>query len=157
MSEDLLIRPATRSDLADVLLLYQDLNPEDLKADRVRQEKTYAQMLDQPGLTILLAFLDGNPVATLTLVIVPNLTRGCAPYAIVENVVTLTSCRGKGIGKRLMKNAIAQCWAAGCFKIMLMSGSANLPAHAFYESMGFKRSKTGFELRQPGYAPRKIT
>lgn len=157
MSEDLLIRPATRSDLADVLLLYQDLNPEDLKAARVRQEKTYAQMLDQPGLTILLAFLDGNPVATLTLVIVPNLTRGCAPYSIVENVVTLTSCRGKGIGKRLMKDAIERAWAAGCFKIMLMSGSANLPAHAFYESMGFKRSKTGFELRQPGYAPRKIT
>ncbi|WP_306145025.1 GNAT family N-acetyltransferase [Roseibium sp. MMSF_3412] len=75
-------------------------------------------MLDQPGLTILLAFLDGNPVATLTLVIVPNLTRGCAPYAIVENVVTLTSCRGKGIGKRLMKDGIDLCWEAGCFKIM---------------------------------------
>ena len=67
-------------------------------------------MLAQPGLTILLAFLDGKPVATLTLVIVPNLTRGCAPYALVENVVTLTSCRGKGIGKRLMKAAIDRSW-----------------------------------------------
>ena len=38
-----------------------------------------------------------------------------------------------------------------------MSGSGNLEAHIFYENMGFKRSKTGFELRQPGYAPRKIT
>ncbi|WP_306145024.1 hypothetical protein [Roseibium sp. MMSF_3412] len=41
MPEDLLIRPATRSDLTDVLSLYQDLNPEDLNADRVRQEQTY--------------------------------------------------------------------------------------------------------------------
>ena len=155
MTEDLLIRPATPSDLGALLSLYYDPNPEDLKADRFRQEQTYAQMLDQKGLTILLAFLDETPVATLTLVIVPNLTRGCAPYAIVENVVTLTSCRGKGIGKRLMKDAIARCWKAGCFKIMLMSGSANLPAHRFYEHMGFSRSKVGFELRQPGYAPRK--
>lgn len=157
MSEDLLIRPATSSDLAALLLLFQDLNPEDLKAETSKQEQTYAHMLAQPGLTVFLAFLDGKPVATLTLVIVPNLTRGCAPFAIVENVVTLTSCRGEGIGKRLMKDAIAQCWRAGCFKIMLMSGSANLPAHKFYENLGFTRSKVGFELRQPGYAPRKIT
>ncbi len=156
MSDDLLIRPATASDFAVLLSLYQDLNPEDLKADAFRQEQTYAQMLGQPGLTILLAFLGQHPVATLTLVIVPNLTRGCASYAIVENVVTLTSFRGKGIGKQLMKAAIDRSWQAGCFKIMLMSGSSNLPAHMFYENMGFKRSKIGFELRQPGYAPRKI-
>ena len=45
----------------------------------------------------------------------------------VENVVTLTSCRGKGIGKRVMNAAIDLSWQAGCFKIMLMSGSGNLP------------------------------
>lgn len=157
MSEDLLIRPATSSDLSDLLLLYHDLNPDDLKAETSAQEQTYARMLAQPGLTVLLAFLDGKPVATLTLVIVPNLTRACAPYALVENVVTLTSCRGKGIGKRVMNAAIDLSWQAGCFKIMLMSGSGNQTAHAFYENMGFKRSKVGFELRQPGYAPRKIT
>ncbi len=156
MSEDLLIRPATISDIAGVLALYHDLNPDDLKADTARQEQTYAQMLSQPGLTILLAFLADQAVATLTLVIVPNLTRGCAPYTILENVVTLTSCRGKGSGKRLMKDAINRSWEAGCFKIMLMSGSNNTPAHKFYEQLGFKRSKIGFELRQTGYAPRKI-
>lgn len=152
MSEDLLIRAATTSDLPDLLSLYHDL-----KAEASAQEQTYARMLAQPGLTILLAFLDGKPVATLTLLIVPNLTRACAPYALVENVVTLTSCRGKGIGKRVMEAAIDQSWEAGCFKIMLMSGSGNLSAHGFYENMGFKRSKVGFELRQPGYAPRKLS
>ncbi|WP_421982934.1 GNAT family N-acetyltransferase [Roseibium sp.] len=157
MSEDLLIRPATSSDLSDLLSLYHDLNPDDLTAEASAQQQTYARMLAQPGLTVLLAFLDGKPVATLTLVIVPNLTRACAPYALVENVVTLTSCRGKGIGKRVMKAAIDLSWEAGCFKIMLMSGSGNRTAHGFYENMGFKRSKVGFELRQPGYAPRKIT
>ncbi|MEO0977889.1 MAG: GNAT family N-acetyltransferase [Pseudomonadota bacterium] len=157
MSEDLLIRPAVSSDLDTVRALYHDLNPDDLKADGLTQEQTYAQMLAQPGLTVLLAFLGDQPVATLTLVIVPNLTRGCAPYAIVENVVTLTSCRGQGIGKRLMKGAIEKCWEAGCFKVMLMSGASNTPAHKFYEKLGFVRSKIGFELRQPGYAPRRIT
>ncbi|MET1415527.1 GNAT family N-acetyltransferase [Roseibium sp. HPY-6] len=56
-----------------------------------------------------------------------------------------------------MTAAIDLCWAAGCFKIMLLSGEQNTKAHAFYERLGFKRSKTGFDLRKLGYAPRKGT
>ncbi|WP_305985509.1 GNAT family N-acetyltransferase [Roseibium sp. MMSF_3544] len=157
MPDQLLIRPARPDDLADILALYHDLNPEDVRATAEQREQTFQIMLDQPGLTILLGFLAGEAVATLTLVIVPNLTRGCASYAMIENVVTLSSCRGRGIGKRMMENAIDHCWDAGCFKVMLLSGAQNHNAHRFYETLGFKTTKTGFEMRQPGYAPRRVS
>ncbi|WP_425595992.1 GNAT family N-acetyltransferase [Roseibium album] len=74
----------------------------------------------------------------------------------MENVAALSSCRGKGIGGRLLPEAIDLCWKADCYKIMLMSGSQNLRAHRFYQDRGFKTTKTGFELRKPGYPVRKI-
>ena len=157
MPDQLLIRPAGPDDLADILALYHDLNPEDVRATAEQREQTFQIMLDQPGLTILLGFLAGEAVATLTLVIVPNLTRGCASYAMIENVVTLSSRRGRGIGKRMMENAIDRCWDAGCFKVMLLSGAQNHNAHRFYETLGFKTTKTGFEMRQPAYATRRVS
>ncbi len=155
-SENIVIRPAGRDDLPGILSLYHDLNAEDLDAPLSLKERTFIQMLAQPGLSILLALLDGEPVATITVVVVPNLTRGCASYALLENVATLSSCRGKGIGGRLLAEAIDLCWKADCYKIMLMSGSQNLRAHRFYQDRGFKTTKTGFELRKPGYPVRKI-
>lgn len=155
-SENIVIRPAGRDDLPGILSLYHDLNAEDLDAPLSLMERTFIQMLAQPGLSILLALLDGEPVATITVVVVPNLTRGCAFYALLENVATLSSCRGKGIGGRLLAEAIDLCWKADCYKIMLMSGSQNLRAHRFYQVRGFKTTKTGFELRKTGYAARKI-
>ena len=47
-----------------------------------------------------------------------------------------------------------KAFSAGCFKVMLLSGSANKDAHRFYENLGFTTSKTGFELRAPGYPAR---
>ena len=155
MSDKVVIRSAEADDLAGILALYHDLNPEDHEASSRLREQTFTRMLAHPGLTILLALLDGKAVATITVIVVPNLTRGCAPYAILENVATLSSCRGKGVGRRLLVEAIDHCWKSNCFKIMLMSGSNNLKAHRFYENHGFKTTKTGFELRKPGYAARK--
>ncbi|WP_281930994.1 hypothetical protein [Roseibium album] len=69
-----MIRPAGRDELPGILSLYHDLNAEDLDAPLSLKERTFIQMLAQPGLSILLALLDGEPVATITVVVVPNLT-----------------------------------------------------------------------------------
>lgn len=156
MPSGLTFRTAGQQDLSHIVDLYADLNPDDLPASQDLRRDTFQKMLAQPGLDVILGFQEEVPVTSCVLLVVPNLTRGCAPFVLIENVVTRTDCRGKGIGKDLMRHAVDRAWAAGCFKVMLMSGSANDKAHAFYEQTGFKRSKVGFEIRRPGYPSRRI-
>lgn len=156
-SDDLILRPATGADFDAVRSLCEALIPHDRPAEETLQRDTYADLLRHPGLTILLAVKADVPIACCTLVVIPNLTRGCAPYALIENVVTDPARRGQGIGGALMRAAIDRAFGAGCFKIMLLSGAENTSAHRFYEGLGFSTTKTGFELRAPGYAARRVT
>lgn len=154
--DDLVIRVADVSDLGDLLDLYRHLIPDDLPATPETQSDTYLQMLSHPGLSVLVGFSENRLVASCTVSVVPNLTRACAPYAMIENVVTHPDYRGRGIGEKLLTDAVELAWNAGCFKVMLMSGVQNKKAHAFYDRLGFARSKTGFEMRRPGYPARSV-
>ena len=76
---------------------------------------------------------------------VPNLTRGARPYALIENVVTDAAFRRCGIATFLMQELLARCWARGCYKAMLLSGSSRDEAHGLYLAVGFDASaKLGF-------------
>lgn len=144
------IRPAKESDLESLLSLYSALNSDDdlLQADLVREK--YAAILAHPGLTIFMA-LDGDmPVATASLVVIPNLTRGGRPYALIENVVSAASHRGQGFGKAAVCHAIQAAWEAGCYKAMLLTGRQDPGVHRFYEACGFVQNKTGFQIRRDG-------
>jgi GNAT superfamily N-acetyltransferase len=83
-------------------------------------------------------------MATYTLYLLPNLSHGGQPFAIVENVGVDAALRGGGYGRRLMEHARKQATAAGCYKISLTSHRNRAPAHAFYERIGFTNSHKGF-------------
>ncbi|TWD54376.1 ribosomal protein S18 acetylase RimI-like enzyme [Agrobacterium vitis] len=144
------IRSARADDLESILSLYQELNSDDdlLKPDLVREK--YAAILNHPGLTIFLALDDEMPVATASLVVIPNLTRGGRPYALIENVVSAVSHRGQGFGKAVVCHAIEAAWQAGCYKAMLLTGRTDPSIHKFYEACGFVQNKTGFQVRRDG-------
>lgn len=97
---------------------------------------------------LLVGIADGRPVSSVTLVVVPNLTHGRRPYALIENVVTHAAYRKRGYAGALMAHASALAQRAGCYKIMLMTGSKRPETLRFYESCGFSRGeKTGFLKR----------
>jgi len=150
------VRTAEPADYEQLSELYRHLVTDDLPTTETKRRQTFKQMLQHPGLDILVSSDGARLLATLTLVVVPNLTRGCAPYALIENVVTDATRRGEGIGRDLMQTALDRAFSKGCFKVMLLSGAANQNAHRFYESLGFATTKTGFELRAPGYPVRKL-
>ncbi|MCX2722821.1 GNAT family N-acetyltransferase [Roseibium salinum] len=150
-TDELEIRPADSGDVAALAELYRHLNPDDTEAPEALRKQTFDRMLKHPGLTVLLGCKCGRAVSTCTLIVVPNLTRGGAPYALIENVVTLGDRRGTGIGRQVVSAALEQARAEGCYKIMLMSGAGNTDAHRFYERIGFARTKVGFEIRAEEY------
>lgn len=142
------IRTAQPDDLDALLLLYRELNSDDdlLQPDLLREK--YAAILAHPGLTIFVALDDDTPVATISLVVIPNLTRGGRPYALIENVVSAVSHRGQGYGKAVVCHAIEAAWQAGCYKAMLLTGRTDPAIHQFYEACGFVQNKTGFQVRR---------
>ena len=56
-----------------------------------------------PGSEIFVGVLDDAVVTSCTLVVIPNLTRGGQPYALIENVITDSAFRGSGFGKKICK------------------------------------------------------
>ncbi len=149
---DLTIRTAGSADLPALLDLYQHLNPGDERPSGPQAEAALERLMRYEGSAIFLALSDATPVASCTLVVIPNLTRGGAPYGLIENVVTHAAYRNRGIGQRLMDHATEAAWQAGCYKLMLMTGSTRPETLGFYQRAGFEQSKTGFQKRR--VAPR---
>jgi GNAT superfamily N-acetyltransferase len=100
------------------------------------------------GSAIFVGVAQDAIVASCTLIIMPNLTRGGQPYGLIEDVVTHTAHRGHGFGKQLLRVAVAAAWQADCYKVMLMTGSRKPSTLAFYTAAGFEQSKTGFQVRR---------
>ncbi len=142
------IRAAQPSDLEGLLALYQHLNPSDEKISRELAASRLDEINRVPGSAVMLGLLGAVLVASCTLIVIPNLTRGGKPYALIENVVTDARYRGRGYGTRLLNAAVQAAWGADCYKVMLLTGSKQPSTLKFYESAGFEQSKTGFQMRR---------
>ena len=77
---------------------------------------------------------------------VPNLTHGCEPWAIVENVIVASAARRTGVGRALLGHLIELARKAGCYKLQLVSGKHRAEAHEFYRSMGLDAVAEGFKI-----------
>lgn len=147
-SPDFLIRPARDGDLPDLLELYRHLNPQDPEPAAKLAGERFAAMLAHPGMTVFIGLVDGRAAATVTLIVVPNLTRDGASYALIENVVTHADHRKRGYAGALVHTAVDQAWRDGCYKVMLLTGRNEPATQRFYEGCGFVQSKTGFQIRR---------
>jgi len=143
------IRPASETDLSGLLALYGELNPADPPLDHAFGADRFKAILAHPGMTVFIGFVGEIAAASVTLVIVPNLTRGASPYALIENVVTSSAFRRRGLAGALIAHAIAEAWSAGCYKVMLLTGSKDPATLRFYENCGFRQDKTGYQIRRP--------
>ncbi len=148
MAEQLDVRVAQRGDLPAVLKLYPYLNPGDPDVPIAEAERIWEQYQRYPGSAVFIGLVAGVPVTTCALVVVPNLTRGGAPYGLIENVVTDAAHRKKGFGQAVLKAALASAWQHHCYKVMLLTGSTNPATLKFYRDVGFEQNKTGFQIRQ---------
>jgi len=134
-------------ELPSLLELYKQLNPHDNALDACTAKDLWKNIEGQ-SIKYFVAKENGKIVASCYICIIPNLTRGGKPIGFVENVITDAEYRGKGIGKRIMENAIHYARDQNCYKVLLQSGSKRTDAYGFYESIGFDgESKRAFEMR----------
>ena len=134
-------------ELPSLLELYKQLNPHDNALDACTAKEIWKNIEGQ-SIKYFVAKENGKIVASCYICIIPNLTRGGKPIGFVENVITDAEYRGKGIGRKIMENAIQYAREQNCYKVLLQSGSKRTDAYGFYESIGFDgESKRAFEMR----------
>jgi GNAT superfamily N-acetyltransferase len=136
MGAEVTIRELTRGDLQPLLELYRHLHDQDDPVPDTAGE-TWEVILRDPAHVYLGAFVEQRLVAACNAAVIPNLTRGARPYAVIENVVTHADYRRRGIGARLVRALIERCWERRCYKVMLMSATRRADMHGFYEALGF--------------------
>lgn len=150
----LVVRPADHADLPYLLDLYVHLNPNEARCSPSAAASVLDRLLRYEGSVVLVGTIGNGLVTTCTLIVIPNLTHGGEPYALIENVVTHAGHRGMGFGRKVLSTAVERAWEAGCYKVMLMTGSKKPSTLAFYEAAGFEQSKTGFQIRRPAVQPK---
>ena len=143
-------REIRKTELAELLELYSYLHESDCPLpDRSVVEAVWDEIQDSPNFHCFGVFADGKLVSSCALTIVPNLTRGCRPYGIIENVVTHSDFRGEGFGSAVLRLALENAWTNDCYKVMLLTGRKSESVYRFYESVGFDRHAKQAFLAKP--------
>jgi len=133
-----------KADFPDARALYCELAGQFPVGD----DCDFARLVDHPGTTIWGVDLQGRVASMVTLHLLPNMSFSARPYALIENVVTLSRFQGQGLGRIAMNAAMDHAWSAGAYKIMLMTGRG-AQARGFYEKLGFEgESKHAMMIRR---------
>jgi len=139
------IREAVWEDLSGLLALYAQFGKDALSAEDGRADKIWRAILADENHHVIVAEQNGGLVSSCVLVVVPNLTHGGRPYGVIENVITDENHRNKGYAASVLNYARDLAVNAGCYKIMLMTGSKLESTLRFYEKAGYNsRDKTAF-------------
>ncbi len=145
------IRELCAEDLAPLLGLYTQLHEYDDPLPAAPEvQAVWAEALANPRIRYFGGWDAGLLVSSCTLTVIPNLTRACRPYGVIENVVTHSTRRGQGRGHALLQHALAHAWRERCYKVMLMTSRKDENTLRFYEQAGFDRhGKQAFVARPP--------
>jgi GNAT superfamily N-acetyltransferase len=143
------IREIKRDELDKLLELYTHLHDNDVRPEPHLISQVWDEIQANNNIKYFGVFEGDELISSCTIIIVPNLTRSCRPYAVIENVVTRKDYRRKGHGRSVLKAAIEYAWKNNFYKVMLMTGRLNEGVFRFYESAGFDRNaKQAFVIKR---------
>src|SRR5665647_3602498 len=133
MTCDAVLRRLRGDDLEALLGLYKHLYDDDLpEVAPGARAAVWGEILQDDAQHYLGAFVGDRLVASAFVTVVPNLTRGGRPFAIIENVVTDPEHRRHGHGRAVIDALVEHAFGAGCYKVMLQTSIVRDGAHAFY-------------------------
>ncbi|MCQ2457350.1 MAG: GNAT family N-acetyltransferase [Clostridia bacterium] len=132
-----MVREIREDELNDLLELYLDLHEDNVPEMTEHLRGVWETILNDTNHHIIVAEEDGRLVSSCVCVIIPNLTRGIRPYAFIENVVTATAYRGRGLAGACLAYAKEIAVRENCYKMMLLTGSRQESTHRFYQRAGY--------------------
>ena len=140
-----MVREIKENELNELLTLYLHLHEESVPELTEHLKRTWNTILQDTNHHSIVKEAEGKIVSSCVCVVSPNLTRGVRPYAFVENVVTHEAYRGKGYATECLNYAKEIAEQAGCYKMMLLTGSKEESTLRFYGNAGYNSTdKTAF-------------
>ena len=140
-----MICEATTNDLEDLLRLYTHLHNNAMPVIDEEFRGMWKEIIEDPHHHIIIAREGEHIISSVVLIIIPNLTHNQRPYGLVENVITHPDYRKKGYAGACLDYGKELAKKAGCYKLMLMTGSKDDNTLHFYEQAGYNRNdKTAF-------------
>jgi GNAT superfamily N-acetyltransferase len=144
------IRQIQPHELPDLLDLYKHLHSEDdpLPESRV-VDAVWQELMANRRYKYFGVFEREKMLSSCTITVIPNITRACRPYGVIENVVTHKNYRSQGYGKAVLAAALSHAWLEGCYKVMLLTGRKDQATFEFYELAGFDRNEKQAFIAKP--------
>jgi ribosomal protein S18 acetylase RimI-like enzyme len=146
------MRPARREDLPAIVGLLAD---DHLGRERERVEEplpasyeaAFDAVADDPRNLLMVAEdPDGAVLGYLQMTVIAGLSFQGAERALIEDVRVDARHRGRGIGHRMLRWAVAEARARRCRLVELFVHESRTAARRFYADLGFKDSHVGMRL-----------
>lgn len=140
-----MIREIVETDFDGLMTLYMQLHHHPFPEKNDKTIALWNEILKEPAHHIIIAQEDQHIVSSCVCVIIPNLTHGQRPYALIENVITDKAYRNRGLASACLHYAKELALKEHCYKLMLLTGSKEEHTLRFYEQAGYNSSdKTAF-------------
>ena len=140
-----MIREISDNDYEGLMQLYMQLHDNPFPEKDDSMTKLWNTILEDKNHHIIVSEEDGKIVSSCVCVIIPNLTHNQQPYALIENVITDTNYRKKGLATACLNYAKEIAMKENCYKMMLLTGSKKESTLNFYKQAGYNQNdKTAF-------------
>jgi GNAT superfamily N-acetyltransferase len=144
------VRIIKKGEIGALIKLYDHLHDNDNPVSSEESMlRVWSEIQDNNQFAIFGGFKNDKLITSCAISIIPNLTRDCRPYGVIENVVTHESYRKNGYGKIILTSTLEYAWERNCYKAMLMTGRLNEATFKFYESVGFNRDEKQAFIAKP--------
>ena len=142
------LRRARAGDLPALVRLMADdgISAGRESTDLAPYTRAFARIDAEPAQLLVVGDVDGEPVCTLQLTVIPGLARGGALRGQVEAVRVRSDLRSRGIGAELLRWAAGELRSRGCAVAQLTTDKRRHDAHRFYARLGWANSHEGFKL-----------
>lgn len=150
MKDEVMFRDAVEADLAEIIALLGDdqfgqaRNPR-FEAQREKYLAAFRELEANPNDGYVVAMLGGRIVGVMQLSYLRGLSYTGGLRQQIESVRIASDLRGRGLGSKMMEEAIRRARERGAALVQLTTDVRRVEAQRFYERLGFKGSHVGMK------------